>query len=154
MNEINKIFNNSYKSALSVIVLDDIERLIEFIHIGPRFSNPVLQALLVLIKKVPPYKNRRLLIIGTTSMSHILEELEVLEVFNVEHSLPIINKKEDILRTLEKYEGEESEKELIAESIQTIPIKYLLLTLQMTLQKGDGVLTHSVFQQCLKDVMK
>jgi vesicle-fusing ATPase len=154
VNEINKIFNNSYKSALSVIVLDDIERLIEFIHIGPRFSNPVLQALLVLIKKVPPYKNRRLLIIGTTSMSHILEELEVLEVFNVEHSLPIINKKEDILRTLEKYEGEESEKELIAESIQTIPIKYLLLTLQMTLQKGDGVLTHSVFQQCLKDVMK
>jgi vesicle-fusing ATPase len=34
-----KIFNDAYKSPLSLIVLDDIERLIEFIHIGPRFSN-------------------------------------------------------------------------------------------------------------------
>ena len=34
-----KIFNDAYKSPISLIVLDDIERLIEFIHIGPRFSN-------------------------------------------------------------------------------------------------------------------
>ena len=50
-----KIFDDAYKSPLSLIVLDDIERLLEFIHIGPRFSNAVLQALLVLIKKVPPH---------------------------------------------------------------------------------------------------
>jgi vesicle-fusing ATPase len=37
-----KIFEDAYKSPLSLIVLDDIERLIEFIHIGPRFSNTVL----------------------------------------------------------------------------------------------------------------
>ena len=37
-----KIFEDAYKSPLSLIVLDDIERLIEFIHIGPRFSNTFL----------------------------------------------------------------------------------------------------------------
>ena len=37
-----KIFEDAYKSPLSLIVLDDIERLIEFIHIGPRFSNAIL----------------------------------------------------------------------------------------------------------------
>jgi len=37
-----KIFEDAYKSNLSMIILDDIERLIEFIHIGPRFSNPIL----------------------------------------------------------------------------------------------------------------
>ena len=37
-----KIFNDAYKSQLSLIVLDDFERLIEFMHIGPRFSNVVL----------------------------------------------------------------------------------------------------------------
>jgi len=37
-----KIFEDAYKSNLSLIILDDIERLIEFIHIGPRFSNPIL----------------------------------------------------------------------------------------------------------------
>ena len=39
---IAKIFEDAYKSPLSLIVLDDIERLLEFVHIGPRFSNAVL----------------------------------------------------------------------------------------------------------------
>jgi vesicle-fusing ATPase len=42
INAIVKIFEDAYKSPLSLIVLDDIERLIEFIHIGPRFSNAIL----------------------------------------------------------------------------------------------------------------
>ena len=36
------------------MVVDDIERLMEYVPIGPRFSNAVLQTLLVLIKKLPP----------------------------------------------------------------------------------------------------
>jgi len=40
--EIVKIFEDAYKSELSLIVLDDIERLIEFIQLGCRFSNPLL----------------------------------------------------------------------------------------------------------------
>jgi vesicle-fusing ATPase len=79
---IAKIFEDAYKSPLSLIVLDDIERLLEFVHIGPRFSNTVLQTLLVLIKKKPPNAERKLLIIGTTSMKDILGELEVLSCFN------------------------------------------------------------------------
>lgn len=31
-----KVFEDSYKSPLSLIVLDDIERLFEFIQFGPR----------------------------------------------------------------------------------------------------------------------
>ena len=34
------------------MILDDIERLLEFVAIGPRFSNTILQTLLVLTKKV------------------------------------------------------------------------------------------------------
>jgi len=68
---IAKVFNDAYRSPLSLIVIDDIERLIEFIHIGPRFSNSILQSLLVLIKKRPP-ADKKLLIIGTTSMKRIL----------------------------------------------------------------------------------
>jgi vesicle-fusing ATPase len=83
IHQIVKIFEDAYKSTLSLIILDDIERLIEFIHIGPRFSNPVLQALLVLIKKTPPTLNRKLMIIGTTSMKQILQEMELVDCFNV-----------------------------------------------------------------------
>ena len=39
---IAKIFEDAYKSPLSLIVLDDIERLLEFVPIGPRFANGVL----------------------------------------------------------------------------------------------------------------
>ncbi|KAK7808448.1 hypothetical protein U0070_019705 [Myodes glareolus] len=39
---------------LSCVVVDDIERLLDYVPIGPRFSNLVLQALLVLLKKAPP----------------------------------------------------------------------------------------------------
>jgi len=40
--KIVKIFDDAYTPTLSLIILDDIERLIEFISIGPRFSNLVL----------------------------------------------------------------------------------------------------------------
>jgi vesicle-fusing ATPase len=49
---------------------DDIERLLEYVAIGPRFSNLVLQVLLVLVKKQPP-AGRRLLVIGTTSSGEV-----------------------------------------------------------------------------------
>lgn len=59
MTAISKVFNDSYRSPYSVIVIDSIERLLEFVPIGPRFSNGVLQTLLVLLKKNPPKVRER-----------------------------------------------------------------------------------------------
>ena len=72
-----KVFEDAYRSPLSCIVLDNIERLIEFIDIGPRFSNPLLQAILVLVKKIPPKEKHRLLVVGTTSSAKVLRDLEI-----------------------------------------------------------------------------
>jgi len=47
-----RVCSDSYKSPCSVIFIDDIERIIDYSRIGPRFSNTVLQTLLVLIRKV------------------------------------------------------------------------------------------------------
>lgn len=41
--QITRVFEDAYRSPLSVIILDDIERLLEYVAIGPRFSNIVLQ---------------------------------------------------------------------------------------------------------------
>lgn len=76
-----KIFDDAHKSSLSVIVIDDIERLIEFSPIGPRFSNIILQTLMVLTKRVPP-KGRRLLILGTTSCVDVLQRLDYRQAFS------------------------------------------------------------------------
>jgi len=51
---IHKVFEDAFKSPLSVILLDDIERLLEYAAIGPHFSNAILQTLLVLLKRTPP----------------------------------------------------------------------------------------------------
>ncbi|PVF99964.1 AAA-domain-containing protein [Serendipita vermifera] len=80
---INKIFNDSYKSPLSVIVVDNIERLIDWVKIGSRFSNAVVQTLMVLMGRRPPM-GRRLLILATTSNRAMVEELEMAELFDTE----------------------------------------------------------------------
>jgi vesicle-fusing ATPase len=51
---LDKIFRDAYKSPLSIIVIDSIELLLDWVPIGPRFSNTVLAALKVLLGKVPP----------------------------------------------------------------------------------------------------
>jgi len=50
INKIVKVFQEAYRSQEGIIVIDNIERLIEYVSYGPRFSNHVLQSLMVLIK--------------------------------------------------------------------------------------------------------
>jgi vesicle-fusing ATPase len=52
--QLDKTFRDAYKSPLSVIVIDNIEMLVDWVPIGPRFSNTVLVALKVLLAKQPP----------------------------------------------------------------------------------------------------
>ncbi|SGY69161.1 BQ5605_C004g02971 [Microbotryum silenes-dioicae] len=87
---LNKVFTDSYKSPLSVIVVDGIERILEYVPIGPRFSNGVLQALIVLLAKRPP-KGRRLLIISTTSNRRMLQEMDALDAFASELRVPALS---------------------------------------------------------------
>ncbi|GJD07524.1 Vesicle-fusing ATPase [Galdieria sulphuraria] len=94
-NAIAKVFDDAHKSPLSCIVIDNIERLIEFAPIGPRFSNTILQTLLVLIKQVPP-KGRRLLILATCSMPEIMESLDVRSAFHSVLSTSYLQREEII----------------------------------------------------------
>lgn len=61
-----KVFDDAYRSTLSCVVVDNVERLLDYGPIGPRYSNLTLQALLVLLKKQPP-KGRKLLVFCTSS---------------------------------------------------------------------------------------
>ncbi|KAF2808032.1 AAA-domain-containing protein [Mytilinidion resinicola] len=95
--QIEKTFRDAYKSPLSVIVIDDIEILLDWVPIGPRFSNSVLQALKTLLKKQPP-KDRRLLIFATTSQRSVLHQLQL--VFNAQIVVPNVNTQEELAHVL------------------------------------------------------
>ena len=77
---IRKVFDDAYKSTLSCIVVDNIERLLDYGAVGCRYSNLVLQALLVLLKKQPPL-GRKLLVICTTSKRDVIEQLDIIHSF-------------------------------------------------------------------------
>uniref|UniRef100_A0A3B3ZJD2 Vesicle-fusing ATPase n=1 Tax=Periophthalmus magnuspinnatus TaxID=409849 RepID=A0A3B3ZJD2_9GOBI len=135
---IKKIFDDAYKSQLSCVVVDDIERLLDYVPIGPRFSNLVLQALLVLLKKPPP-KGRKLLIIGTTSCKDVLQEMGMLDVFSTTIHIPNISRGEELVKALEVL-GSFSVQECasIAKALKgktlSIGIKNLLMLTEMAAQ--------------------
>ncbi|QQP35344.1 N-ethylmaleimide-sensitive factor, partial [Caligus rogercresseyi] len=79
--QIRKIFDDAYRSNMSCILVDNVERLLDYGPIGPRYSNITLQALLVLLKKNPP-QGRKLLVICTTSRKAVLEQMEMLHAFS------------------------------------------------------------------------
>lgn len=98
ISNIVSIFEDAYKSDLSLIVLDDLERLIEYITLGPRFSNAILQTLLVLIRKPPNKLGRKLIIIGTmsSSMRPWLKDTQLIDAFNVNYHLPSIRTSDEV----------------------------------------------------------
>lgn len=151
---IKKIFEDAYKSQLSCVVVDDIERLLDYVPIGPRFSNLVLQALLVLLKKPPP-KGRKLLIIGTTSRRDVLKEMEMLDVFSTTIHIPNISRGEQLVEALELLGSfQEVERASIAKAVKGqnlwIGIKKLLMLIEMAVQMDPGYRV-SKFLSLLKD---
>ncbi|XP_039498495.1 vesicle-fusing ATPase 1 [Drosophila santomea] len=97
---IRKIFDDAYRSTLSCIVVDNVERLLDYGSIGPRYSNMTLQALLVLLKKQPP-KGRKLLILCTSSRREVLEEMEMLTAFTSVLHVPNLSQPDHVLAVLE-----------------------------------------------------
>merc|ERR1711968_246034 len=93
---------DAHKSPRSIIILDDLERLLSYVPIGPRFSNDVLQTLLVLLKKTPP-NVRKLLVIATTSALGVLESMDLAGAFSVSVRVPTLSRDEivEVFRQLD-----------------------------------------------------
>ncbi|KAI9800633.1 MAG: hypothetical protein M1825_003955 [Sarcosagium campestre] len=96
---LNKIFMDAYKSPQNVVVIDNIERIIDWVPIGPRFSNSVLQAMMVLLQKQPP-KGRRLLIIATTTERSVLTQLDIYRSFDADIPVPNVNSQQELAHIL------------------------------------------------------
>lgn len=169
---IHKFFMDSYKSALSLLVIDDIERLIEYSPIGPRFSNTVLQTLLVLLKKAPPEDERRLLVICTTALSRqTLRNLELFDAFNVPLHVPKLSSPTEIAAVLADQAPTMTphDVEKLAGAItEPIGVKQLLMVTEMAKSGGasstanaseadftvlPGAIDYSQFLFCLHTVV-
>jgi len=138
---IRKLFEDAYRSDRSCVLVDNIERLLDYGPIGPRYSNLTLQALLVLFKKVPP-KGRRLLIIATSSRRSVLDEMEMIPCFTDVLHVPNLSQSEHIMAVV-RQSGVLGETGLssLARSLggrrANIGVKKLLGLLDMVAQTGS-----------------
>lgn len=95
IDHMRRIFENAYKSPLSVVVIDNIESIVEWVDVGPRFSNSVLQALMVLVRKAPP-AGRSLLVLATTSKRSVMKQLDLYTQFNDHIAVPNVNNHQEL----------------------------------------------------------
>ncbi|KAK4798183.1 hypothetical protein SAY86_030509 [Trapa natans] len=162
--QIVKVFEDAYKSPLSIIILDDIERLLEYVAIGPRFSNLISQTLLVLLKRLPP-KGKKLLVIGTTSEVTFLDSIGVCDAFSVTYHIPKLKKDDakQVLRQLNVFA--EADIHAAAEALDEMPIKKLYMLIEMAAQGVSGGASEAIysgrqkiaishFYDCLQDVVR
>lgn len=153
-----KVFSDAYKSPLSLIFIDDIERIIDYSPIGPRFSNTVLQTLLILLRKQPP-PSCRLMIVATTSIADFLTDLQLVAAFQVTLHVNQLEFPEEISAVLGHYSTlKPADLQAIAGSItKPIGVKQLLLVLEMAREfnsegSDNDNFTADEFLTCLKTV--
>ncbi|KAL0320675.1 UNVERIFIED_CONTAM: Vesicle-fusing ATPase [Sesamum radiatum] len=159
-----KVFEDAYKSPLSIIILDDIERLLEYVALGPRFSNLISQTLLVLLKRLPP-KGKKMLVIGTTSEVNFLDSVGIRDAFSVTYHVPTL-KTEDAKKVLQQLNVFSSgDIDAAAEALNDMPLKKLYMVVEMAAQGEHGGAAEAVysgkqkinishFYDCLQDVVR
>ncbi|XP_011628809.1 vesicle-fusing ATPase [Amborella trichopoda] len=142
--QIVKVFEDAYKSQLSIIILDDIERLLEYVPIGPRFSNLISQTLMVLLKRLPP-KGKNVLVIGTTSEVGFLESLGICDAFSVTYHVPTLHTEDakKVLAALNVFS--EDDIDAAAEALNNMPIKKLYMLVEMAAQGEKGGNSEAIY---------
>jgi vesicle-fusing ATPase len=156
-NKLLRVFTDAYKSPLSMIFIDDIERILEYTPIGPRFSNTVLQTLLILLRKAPP-TTTRLLVIATSSIALHLEDLQLTRAFNVSLHVGELSDPIEIGKVLQDYSTMSSQEisSITTAITKPIGIKQLLMVLEMakseSMSQGDESISPSLFLDCLSTI--
>ncbi|KAI0161379.1 P-loop containing nucleoside triphosphate hydrolase protein [Xylariaceae sp. FL1272] len=96
---LRRVFSDAYKSTLSIVILDNIEKIIEWNPIGPRFSNAVVQYISALLEAQPP-KGKKILIMATTSQRSMLHQHGTFE-FDREIAVPAVKDHAELARLLQ-----------------------------------------------------
>uniref|UniRef100_A0A1I7UD62 Vesicle-fusing ATPase n=1 Tax=Caenorhabditis tropicalis TaxID=1561998 RepID=A0A1I7UD62_9PELO len=131
---LKKAFEDAKRSKLSLLLVDNIDRLIDYSPIGPRFSNPVVQTLLVLFNTLPP-PGHRLLVLVTSSSYTFLKELGFLDVVSRVIEVPRLSTPEQMVRVIQEtnnytdeqiLEIERNLRSLVEETRLKIGVKHLL----------------------------
>eukprot|EP00252_Welwitschia_mirabilis_P007999 TRINITY_DN19709_c0_g1_i1.p1 TRINITY_DN19709_c0_g1~~TRINITY_DN19709_c0_g1_i1.p1 ORF type:complete len:755 (+),score=165.99 TRINITY_DN19709_c0_g1_i1:246-2510(+) len=141
---IAKVFEDAYKSPLSIIILDEVDRITEYVAIGPRFSNLILQTLWALLRKNPP-PGRKLLVLATNSEPRVLGHLGLRKAFDLKFDVPALGVADikKVLQELSLFSDDDLDE--VAEAINEIPIKKLYMIVEMAAQGERGDTAEAIY---------
>ncbi len=139
---LKKIFNDAYKSELSCVVVDDIESMLDYAPIGPRFSNFVLQTMKLLFKKLPP-KGRKLLLIATTSEKELVNDLGMYQSFSKVIHVPNVTRGAEVMSVLQELDSfTKNDMDVLNKQLHdktcSVGIKTLLDIIELSKQATDS----------------
>ena len=89
---LKKAFDDAAKSPLSVLILDDVAKLVHFAKHGPRYSLLLLHTLQSLLKQRPPAGKRMVVIV--TADTTVARTLDLRDSFNRCVTLPTLTRDE------------------------------------------------------------
>lgn len=95
---LQKTISDALLSKNSIVVLDSIERMIEFVPIGPRFSTSILSSIIDILNTAESTNN--LLVIGTTDTPKVLDDLGMGKYFDLKIPINTITRREQVLVVL------------------------------------------------------
>ncbi|AAU11051.1 cell division protein 48 [lymphocystis disease virus-China] len=129
---LTKIFSDALKFDSACIVLDDLERWLDYVPIGPRFSNSILQTLFVLLKS----SSHKLLIIVTCEHKDFLDQTGLTTVFDAVVRIPCVSTNKqlmDVLKLLNVFDA--WDRAVVLEAVQNkefeIGIKKLIAVVEI-----------------------
>ncbi|XP_018316264.1 vesicle-fusing ATPase 1-like [Mycetomoellerius zeteki] len=98
---IQKVFDEAYGSQFSCIIIDNIERLLNYCPINSKYSILILQTFFMLLEKSPP-SGHKLLILCTSSYQQFLNDVELLSTFNVILHVPNLSTVDHMFNVLDE----------------------------------------------------
>lgn len=135
-----QVFEDAKKFQSSFILLDNLERLVEYNPLGGTCSGTILNTLLDLLKESP--ENNKMLVVGTTNNKSIMEKMGLYQVFTLHLEISLLQQR-DILQ-ISKYfnvvsldEMEELETRLSGVSLKT----FCKLIDMLSMGKLEDILT-------------
>jgi len=146
---LKKAFDDASKSPLSILILDDLGKLLQYAKHGPRYSLLLLHTLQSLLKQRPP-EGKRLVIIATAD-SDVAHTLDLADSFSHIMRMPTLTRDEaaHVLQTC----GMVSDRSQLEEAVRALPdassfdATIRALTASLLNSSPGGVLALALWEQ-------
>ena len=121
------LFNTAGRSQKSVIVLDDLERHVQWSPVGPAYNNAALQALLAKLEAPSASDGKGVVVIATTSQREAMASLGLVDAFDVTLSVPPLDTADilEVMHQMRVFNASDA-REAAAALGGAVPIKRLL----------------------------